>query len=49
MNNKTRMWANAQRDSCPAEYRWRPVQRRNVWLTPTNLSGLSTYACSRPK
>jgi len=19
------MWANAQRDSCPAEYRWRPL------------------------
>ena len=27
-NNKiviTRMWANAQRDGCPAEYRWRPL------------------------
>jgi len=23
--NATRMWANAQRDGCPAEYRWRPV------------------------
>ena len=22
---KTRMWANAQRDSYPAEYRWRPL------------------------
>jgi len=22
---KTRMWANAQRDGRPAEYRWRPV------------------------
>jgi len=21
----TRMWANAQRDGCPAEYRWRPA------------------------
>jgi len=21
----TRMWANAQRDDCPAEYRWRPL------------------------
>jgi len=19
------MWANAQRDGCPAEYRWRPL------------------------
>jgi len=22
---KTRMWANAQRDVSPAEYRWRPL------------------------
>jgi len=22
---KTRMWANAQRDGRPAEYRWRPL------------------------
>jgi len=21
----TRMWANAQRDGCPAEYTWRPL------------------------
>jgi len=21
----TRMWANAQRDGCPAKYRWRPL------------------------
>jgi len=37
------MWANAQRDGRPAEYRWRPlrkfripfvVPRRKVWLTP---------------
>jgi len=38
------MWADAQRDGRPAEYRWRPlrkvrnsirctVQRRKVWLT----------------
>jgi len=26
--NKLEMWANAQRDGCPAEYRW----RRKVWL-----------------
>jgi len=23
--NATRMWANAQRDGRPAEYRWRPL------------------------
>jgi len=22
---RTRMWANAQRDGCPAEHRWRPL------------------------
>ena len=33
----TRMWANAQRDGRPAEYRWRPLfnQRRKVSLTRT--------------
>jgi len=32
---KTRMWANAERDGRPAEYRVVPsVQRRKVWLTP---------------
>jgi len=29
------MWANAQRDGRPAEYRWRPVFNAAVWLTPT--------------
>jgi len=24
-HDKTRMWANAQRDGHPAEYRWRPL------------------------
>jgi len=24
-HNTTRMWANAQRDGRPAEYRWRPL------------------------
>jgi len=24
LQKKTRMWANAQRDGRPAEYRWRP-------------------------
>ena len=30
--NKTRMWANAQRDGRPAEYRWRPLFNAAVWL-----------------
>jgi len=25
IQSQTRMWANAQRDGCPAEYRWRPL------------------------
>jgi len=29
------MWANAQRDGHPAEYRWRPLFNAAVWLTPT--------------
>jgi len=28
------MWANAQRDGRPAEYRWRRVLNAAVWLTP---------------
>jgi len=29
------MWANAQRDGRPAEYRWRPLFNAAVWLTLT--------------
>jgi len=29
------IWANAQRDNRPAEYRWRPLLNAAVWLTPT--------------
>jgi len=43
------MWANAQRDDRPAEYRWRPpsVQRRKVWLTPTTTVPCSNAAKTR--
>jgi len=27
------MWANAQRDGRPAEYRWRPLFNAAVWLS----------------
>jgi len=30
------MWANAQRDGRPAEYRWRPLFNAAVWLTPAS-------------
>ena len=43
----TRMWANAQRDGRPAEYRWRPGQRRKVWLTPTTRLPCSNLAKMR--
>jgi len=33
---KLEMWANAQRDGRPAEYRWRPLFNAAVWLTPTS-------------
>jgi len=29
------MWANAQRDGRPIEYRWHPLFNAAVWLTPT--------------
>ena len=29
------MWANAQRDCRPAEYRWSPLFNAAVWLKPT--------------
>jgi len=31
------MWANAQRDGRPAEYRWRRLFNAAVWLTPTGV------------
>ena len=35
VSDVTRMWANAQRDGRPAEYRWRSLFNAAVWLTPT--------------
>ena len=32
------MWANAQRDGRPAEYRWSPLLNATVWLMPTTRS-----------
>ena len=31
-NRKLEMWANAQRDDRPVEYRWRPLFNAAVWL-----------------
>jgi len=41
------MWANAQRDGCPAECRWRPLFNAAVWLTPTTTVPCSNAAKTR--
>ena len=41
------MWANAQRDGRPAEYRWRPLFNAAVWLTPTTRVPCSNAAQTR--
>jgi len=38
---KLEMWASAQRDGRPAEYRWRPLFNAAVWLTPTTTQAPS--------
>jgi len=38
------MWANAQRDGRPVEYRWRPLHNAAVWLTPTTRVPYSNAA-----
>jgi len=43
------MWANAQRDGRPAEYRWRPVFNSAVWLTPTTRVLCSNAAKTRTR
>jgi len=42
------MWANAQRDGRPAEYRWRPLFNAAVWLTPTTRVPCSNAAKGNP-
>ena len=44
---KLEMWANAQRDGRPGEYRWRPLLNAAVWLTPTTREPCSTAAKTR--
>ena len=41
------MWANAQRDGRPAEYRWRPLFNAAVWPTPTTTVPCSNAAKTR--
>ena len=44
---KLEIWANAQRDGRPAEYRWRPLFNDAVWLTPTTRVPCSNAAKTR--
>jgi len=37
---KTRMWADAQRDGRPAEYRWRPLRKFGNSITCAGNIGL---------
>ena len=41
------MWANAQPDGRPAEYRWRSLLNAAVWLTPTTRVLCSNAAKTR--
>ena len=41
------MWASAQRDGRPVEYRWRPLFNAAVWLTPTTRAPCSNAAKTR--
>jgi len=43
------MWANAQRDGRPAEYRWRPLFNSALWLTPTTRVPCSNAAMQDAK
>ena len=44
---KLEMWASAQRDGRPVEYRWRPVFNAAVWLTRTSRVPCSNAAKMR--
>ena len=41
------MWANAQHDGRPTEYRWRPLFNAAVWLTHTSRVPCSNDAKTR--
>ena len=41
------MWANAQRDGRPAEYRWQTLINATVWLAPTARNPCSNAANTR--
>ena len=41
------MWANAQRNGRPAEYRWHPLFNAAVWLTPSTRAPCNNAAKMR--
>jgi len=41
------MWANAQHDGCPVEYRWSPLFNATVWMMPTTRVPCSNAAKMR--
>ena len=47
IHERLEMWANAQPDGRPAEYRWRPLLNAAVWLTPTTRVPCSNAAKTR--
>jgi len=44
---QTRMWADAQRDGRPAEYRWRPLQKFRNYTPCTTQQSLADAHCWR--
>jgi len=42
---KTRMWANAQRDGRPAEYRWCPLKKFSDSIPCTTPQSLADGRC----
>jgi len=40
------MWANAQRDGRPAEYRWRPLFKAAVWLCSNAAKKRNPLKCA---
>ena len=47
LRKNTTMWANAERDGHPAEYRCRPLFNAAVWLTSTTSVPRSNAAKTR--
>jgi len=44
--SQTRMWADAQRDGCPNEYRWRPLRKFHNSISCSTPQTLADGRCS---